>query len=60
MEESFTQASGGPVSLMQGQAIFVYLNNPAGITAIDSGLAFTINVQAGKASAVQSASVING
>jgi hypothetical protein len=58
-EEAFIQATG-PVSLTQGQAAFIYLANPAGITAIDSGLAFTMNVQAGKASAVQSISVING
>jgi hypothetical protein len=40
--------------------MFVYLANPAGITAIDSGLAFTMNIQAGKASAVNSVSVVNG
>jgi hypothetical protein len=57
--ETFTQATG-PLSLTQGQAMFIYLDDPAGITAIDSGLAFTMNVQAGKASAVQSVSVING
>jgi hypothetical protein len=56
---AFTQATG-PLSLTQGQAMFIYLDDPAGITAIDSGLAFTMNVQAGKASAVQSVSVING
>jgi hypothetical protein len=58
-EEQLTQATG-PLSLTQGQAMFIYLANPSGITAIDSGLAFTMNVQAGKASAVQSVSVING
>ena len=57
--ETFTLATG-PISLTQGQAAFIYLANPAGITAIDSGLAFTMNVQAGKSSAVQSVSVING
>jgi hypothetical protein len=57
--EEFTQASG-PISLEQGEAMFVYLANPAGITAIDSGLAFTMNIQAGKASAVNSVSVVNG
>ena len=49
-EEQFTQGTG-TISLQQGQAMFVYLANPAGIDAIDSGLAYTINVQAGKASA---------
>ena len=50
----------GPVSLKQGQAAIVYLNNPAGISSLDSGLAFTMNVQAGKSSAVQSVSVVSG
>jgi hypothetical protein len=58
-DETFTQATG-PISLEQGEAMFVYLANPAGINAIDSGLAFTMNVQAGKASAVNSVSVTNG
>jgi hypothetical protein len=58
-EEQFTLATG-PISLEQGEAMFVYLANPAGITAIDSGLAFTMNIQAGKASAVNSVSVVNG
>ncbi|HEY7734104.1 MAG TPA: hypothetical protein VIB07_04870 [Nitrososphaera sp.] len=49
-EEQFTQATG-PISLLQGQAMFIYLAKPAGINAIDSGLAYTLNVQAGKASA---------
>jgi hypothetical protein len=48
--ETFTQATG-PVSLLQGQAVFIYLAKPAGINAIDSGLAYTMNIQAGKASA---------
>jgi hypothetical protein len=41
--------------------MFMYLANPAGIKAIDSGLAFTMNIQAGKASAaVASVSVVLG
>lgn len=48
--EVFTPAIG-TISLVQGQAMFIYLANPAGIKAIDSGLAFTMNVEAGKASA---------
>lgn len=56
---AFTQATG-PVSLKQGQAAIIYLVNPAGISSIDSGLAFTMNVQAGKSSAVQSVSVVSG
>ncbi|HKX82552.1 MAG TPA: hypothetical protein VJL54_09885 [Nitrososphaera sp.] len=58
-EEAFIAATG-PISLTQGKAVFVYLANPSGISAIDGGLSFTMNVQAGKASAVQSISVING
>lgn len=58
-EESFVIATG-PILLAPGQAVFVYLANPSGISAIDGGLSFTINVQAGKASAVQSISVVNG
>jgi hypothetical protein len=51
----------GPISLQQGEAMFMYLANPAGIKAIDSGLAFTMNIQAGKASAaVASVSVVLG
>jgi hypothetical protein len=49
-EETFVQATG-PVSLTQGQAVFVYLSNPSGITAMDAGLDFNINVQAGKSTA---------
>jgi hypothetical protein len=49
-EETFVQANG-PVSLTQGQAVFVYLSNPSGITAMDAGLDFNINVQAGKSTA---------
>jgi hypothetical protein len=58
--EEIFNAAAGPISLSPGTAVFVYLVNPANMTAIDSGLAFSINVQAGKASAVQAVSVING
>jgi hypothetical protein len=57
-EEGMRHATG-PISLPQGQAAFVYLANPAGITAIDGGLSFTMNVQAGQSSAVESVSVVN-
>lgn len=57
--EMFALATG-PLSLEQGDAMILYFANPAGIAAIDSGLAFTMSVQAGKASAVESVSVING
>lgn len=56
--ETLTRASG-PISLSQGQAVFVFLDSPANISAIDTGLAFTVNIVAGKASAVQSVSVVS-
>ncbi len=49
-EEAFIQATG-PLYLDQGQVAFVYLANPAGISAIDGGLGFSMDVQAGRASA---------
>jgi hypothetical protein len=49
-DEPFTQATG-PVTLVQGQAAIFYVANPAGIDSIDSGLGFTITVEAGRASA---------
>jgi hypothetical protein len=59
-EEAFVHATG-PVTLSQGQAVIIYVANPASITSMDSGLAFNINVQAGKASAsLASVSVTNG
>jgi len=50
-EEVLTRATG-PLYLDQGQVVFVYLANPAGISAIDGGLGFSMDVGAGKASAV--------
>ncbi len=50
-EEAFAQASG-PLSLDQGEVVFVYMANPASVTAMDNGLDLALNVQAGKASAV--------
>jgi hypothetical protein len=57
--EPFIHAAG-PISVAQGKAVIVYLTNPSGIQSIDSGYSFNLNVQAGKASAVKSVSVING
>ena len=57
-QEELTQASG-PISLSQGQAAFIFLDSPAGINSLDTGLAFTVNISAGKASAVQSVSVVS-
>jgi hypothetical protein len=57
-EETFTQASG-PVSLDQGKAVIIYIDDPANIDAIDAGLAMTLNIAAGQANAVQSVSVVS-
>jgi hypothetical protein len=57
-QETVTKATG-PISLSQGQAAFIFLDSPAGINSLDTGLAFTVNVAAGKASAVQSVSVVS-
>jgi hypothetical protein len=48
-EEQFTQATGA-ISLAQGQAVIIYVSDPAGIDAIDSGQAFNLTVHAGRAS----------
>jgi len=53
---TFTQASG-PISLKPGGIAIVYLYNPASLTALDTGNQLTMNLQAGKATAVQSISV---
>ena len=57
-QETLTRATG-PISLNQGQAAFIFLDSPAGINSLDTGLAFTVNIAAGKASAVQSVSVVS-
>lgn len=57
--EQFTRASGN-ISLNPGQVIIIYLTNPANITANDSGLPVTLNVEGGKARSVHSVYVSNG
>jgi hypothetical protein len=52
----FSQATG-PISLAQGETAIIYMNNPGGISSTDSGIAYNLNVKAGKASSVQSISV---
>lgn len=49
-EEAFIHATG-KISLTQGQAVIVYAANPAGITTLDAGLDYNLNVHAGKSSA---------
>ncbi|HEX2013750.1 MAG TPA: hypothetical protein VLA68_00845 [Nitrososphaera sp.] len=51
-EEQFSRATGA-VSLHQGQAMFVYLEKPSGISALDTGLSFTLNVGTGTINAAQ-------
>jgi len=50
-EEAFTQATT-PLSLDQGEVVIIYLDDPANIDAIDAGQTMTLNLEAGKASAV--------
>lgn len=57
-QETLTKATG-PISLSQGKAVFVFLDSPAGISSLDTGLSFTVNIAAGKSSAVQSVSVVS-
>ena len=49
----------GTISLNQGDAAIVYLNEAGGINAIDSGLNLTLQIQAGQATAVQTVSVVS-
>ena len=49
-EEAFVQSTGA-VSLMQGQAVIIYLANPSAINMMDAGIDYNVNVKAGKASA---------
>ncbi|HKU48386.1 MAG TPA: hypothetical protein VJP79_00425 [Nitrososphaera sp.] len=49
-EEAFVHATG-KVSLPQGQAVIMYVSNPAGITTLDAGFDYNLNVHAGKSSA---------
>ncbi|MEM2140226.1 hypothetical protein [Nitrososphaera sp.] len=50
---------GGTISLNQGEAAIVYLNQAGNITPIDSGKFFTLQIKAGQATAVQTVSVVN-
>ncbi|MGH9878901.1 MAG: hypothetical protein ACRD5H_14815 [Nitrososphaerales archaeon] len=57
-EEVFTLATS-PITLYPGQAVIIYIDEPANIDAIDAGLSMTLNIQAGQASAVQSVVVVS-
>lgn len=52
-EEAFTHAVN-QISLSQGQAAIIYIANPGQVTALDVNQAFTVNVQAGSATATLS------
>jgi hypothetical protein len=50
----------GTLSLSQGEAAIVYLNEAGNINAIDSGNTYSLQVQAGQATAVQQVQVVTG
>jgi hypothetical protein len=58
-DDVLTEATG-PVSLAQGDAIFIFLDSPAGLGALDVGNQLTMQIQAGGSTAVQSLSVVSG
>jgi hypothetical protein len=55
-----TAMDTGSISLAQGQAAIVYLNEAGGIDAIDAGNTYSLQIQAGQATAVQQISVVTG
>jgi hypothetical protein len=55
-EEIFLQPAG-PLFLESGKSVILYISDPSRIGKIDVGLTFTIQVNAGRASAVQPVSV---
>lgn len=56
-EEQFTLATGA-VTLQQGQAMFVYLEDPANMSLLDAGFDANLSVHAGSASATSVVHVI--
>lgn len=55
-EEQFTQATGA-LTLHQGQAMFLYLENPANISMMDAGFDISLGVHADRISATKSVHV---
>ncbi len=55
-----TTMNTGSISLAQGQAAIVYLNEAGNIDAIDAGNTYSLQIQAGQATAVQQISVVTG
>ena len=56
---AYAMTTPGPISLTQGQAAIVYVQEAGNMDAIDSGNNYTLQVQAGQASAVQSVSSVS-
>ncbi|AFU59852.1 hypothetical protein possibly linked to secE2 [Candidatus Nitrososphaera gargensis Ga9.2] len=55
-----TTMTSGSISLDQGEAAIVYLNEAGNIEAIDAGNTYSLQVQAGQATAVQQVQVVTG
>jgi hypothetical protein len=53
-----TAMTAGSISLAQGQAAIVYLDEAGNIDAIDAGNTYSLQIQAGQATAVQQVQVI--
>ncbi|MGI0012776.1 MAG: hypothetical protein ACREBU_04930 [Nitrososphaera sp.] len=58
LASGLTAFTSGAISLGSGQSTVVYLPEAGSLQVADAGLSFTLNVQAGKASAVQSVTVV--
>jgi hypothetical protein len=55
-----TNMDTGAMSLAQGEAAIVYLNEAGNINAIDAGNTYSLQIQAGQATAVQQVQVVTG
>ena len=53
-----TTWASGPISLNQGQAAVVYMNDAGSMTPIDAGNTYALQIQAGQATAVQQVQVV--
>jgi hypothetical protein len=50
--------TSGPISLSQGDAAVVYMNDAGSMTTLDAGNTYSLQIQAGQATAVQQVQVI--
>ncbi|HJS82581.1 MAG TPA: hypothetical protein VJ742_07065 [Nitrososphaera sp.] len=55
-----TAMTNGSISLAQGQAAIVFLDEAGSIDAIDAGNTYSLQIQAGQATAVQQVQVVTG